>query len=367
MRSPEDTLYCIALKNVPQVGPLIAKNLISYCGSPEAVFREKKRRLLKIPGVGQTIATNILDKQHIESAEREMAYVVKHKVQVLFYLDEDFPNRLKHIDQSPILLYARGNMNLNAQRTVAIVGTRRPTEHGKSACASLIQDLRDVSPLILSGLAYGIDITAHREALKCDLATVAVLGSGLGMVYPAQHHNSARQMERNGGLLTEFSHDTKPDRENFPARNRIVAGLADVTLVVESAATGGSMITAEFASAFNREIGAVPGRVSDPLSMGCNNLIKQHKAHLITNGEDVARLMGWNTTESKSSIQRQIFAELSEDEELLVELMPDSNEYEIDDLTVRSKLRPSQLATVLLSLEFKGVLRALPGNRYVRV
>ncbi len=364
---PGDALYRIALKHIPHVGALTARNLISYCGSPENVFRTPVYKLLKVPGVGRTIAANIRDKKVLELAEAELALVVDKEIGMCFFLDDAYPDRLKGIDQSPILLYTKGNMDLNQARTVAIVGTRSPTHYGRIACEMVIEHLRPYNPLIVSGLAYGIDIEAHRRALKCGLPTVAVMGNGFGHIYPSQHRGTANAMLKHGGLISEFSYFTKPDRENFPARNRIVAGLADVVVVIESGASGGSMITAEFANAFNRDVAAIPGRFIDDRSVGCNKLIRQHKAHLIESGDDIVTLMGWEIEKDKPSRQVRLFTDLSDPERLILELLTPSVESGIDQLSNKSKMTASQLATVLLSLELKGVVRAVPGKRYIRI
>lgn len=363
----DDALYRIALKHIPHVGALIARNLISYCGSAENVFKTPVHQLLKVPGVGRTIAANIRNKEVLEMAEAELSLIVDKQIGLCFFLDDGYPDRLKGIDQSPILLYTKGNMDLNPARTVAIIGTRSPTHYGRTACEMVIEQLRSYDPLIVSGLAYGIDIAAHRHALKCGLPTVAVMGNGFRHIYPSQHRNTAVAMLKHGGLISEFSFHTKPDRENFPARNRIVAGLADVVVVIESGASGGSMITAEFANAFNRDVAAIPGRSIDDRSAGCNKLIREHKAHLIESGDDLVKLMGWEIEKDKPARQAQLFTDLSDPERLILELLAPSVESGIDQLSHKSKMPSSQLATVLLSLELKGVVRAVPGKRYIRI
>jgi len=364
---PGDALYRIALKHIPHVGALIARNLISYCGSAENVFKTPVNRLLKVPGIGKTIAANIRSRQVLEMAEAELSLIMDEGIDLCFFLDDGYPERLKGLDQSPILLYTKGNMDLNPVRTIAIIGTRSPTHYGRTACEMVIDQLRPYDPLIVSGLAYGIDIAAHRYAIKCGLQTVAVMGNGFGHIYPSQHRSTAVAMLKYGGLISEFSFYTKPDRENFPARNRIVAGLADVVVVIESGESGGSMITAEFANTFNRDVAAIPGRFIDDRSAGCNKLIREHKAHLIESGDDLVKLMGWEIDRDKPSRQGQLFTDLSDPERLILELLAPSVESGIDQLSYKSKMPASQLATVLLSLELKGVVRAVPGKRYIRI
>ncbi len=368
MNHDNETLYRVALKNIPKVGAVIARNLVSYCGSVEAVFREHPRRLLRVPGVGQKLVSNIRKKSILLEAEKELKFIERHGVQLHFYLDENYPRRLRHITHAPVLMYSKGSFDLNAAHIISIVGTRRATDYGRAMCSKIIGELARYNPVVVSGLAYGIDITAHRESLERNLSTVAVLGNGLGRVYPSQHRSVAKRMLEKGGLLTEFNFETPPDRENFPSRNRIIAALADVVIVIESADSGGSIITAEFANSYNREVAAVPGRGNDILSLGCNRLIKTHKAHLVESGEDVAQLLNWDDEKKNPEVtQRTLFAELSQGEQLIVELMKIGEEAELDNLSAQSKMQLGELATVLLSLEFKGVVRALPGKRFLKL
>ncbi len=355
----------IALSLIPGVGSVIARNLVSYCGGPSEVFRAKKQRLMKVPGVGAQLADNITDPDVLRKAEVELKYIEKGGIHILFYLDPAYPERLRHHPQSPVLIYTRGNIALNAEHVVAIVGTRKPTPYGKAQCERIVEDLAPYEPLIISGLAYGIDITAHRAAVSAGLPTCGVLGSGFGYIYPAAHRPFAAKMMEHGGLITEFCYETAPDRENFPSRNRIVAGMADAVVVIESPRSGGSMITAAFADAYHKDVFALPGRVGDVTSEGCNHLIKTHKAHLIESGRDIAELLRWAEPSTTSNgVQRQIFADLNEEEQLIVELIGRENDKHIDALAQLAKMQLSELATILLSLEFKGVVRTLPGKRY---
>jgi DNA processing protein len=360
-----DALFKIAIKKIPKVGAVIAKNLISYCGGVENVFKEKKSSLLKIPGVGEKLVGNIQNKKILMEAEIELEKVLKWNIKLLFYFDKHYPERLKPFPSSPILLYKKGTGSLNASKIVAIVGTRKPTEYGKVQCMRMIESLSEYQVTIISGLAYGIDIIAHRASLANNMSTFAVMGSGMGTIYPRQHKKTMLSMLETGGVVTEFDYDTGPDKENFPARNRIIAGMADAILVVESAASGGSMITAEFANYYHKDVFALPGRIGDEKSKGCNALIKDHKAHLVESGEDIAALLRWEAREKKKDVQRKFFTELSEKERFIVELLGKEKAVEIDLLSYHSKMQISELATVLLSLEFKGLVRAMPGKRYV--
>jgi DNA processing protein len=363
----EDWLYKIALSKIPGVGGVIARNLVSYSGGAREVFRMRKTKLRRIPGVGEKIATAITDPAVLRDAERELRTITANDIRCLFYLDEDYPQRLRPYPHSPVLLYTCGDVDLNPARAVAIVGTRQPTPYGRTRCEHLVQGLMPYAPLIISGLAYGIDIIAHRTAIKCGLATIGILGSGFSYVYPRSHIPVGKQMMKKGGLVTEFGFGTGPDRENFPARNRIVAGLADVLVVVESGKRGGSMITAGFADVYHKDVCAFPGRADDKTSEGCNYLIKSHKAHLAESAEDIVELLRWDMENPERVVQRTLFEDLSEPEQLLMEVLEEDGETDIDSLAARSQMHLGELSAVLLSLEFKGVVRALPGKRYIVV
>ncbi len=364
MNENQEALYKIALSKIPGVGGVIARNLVSYCGGAEAVFRSKKQKLMKVPGVGEQLASNVIDPEVLRASERELHAIKNEDIKCIFYLDDEYPEKLRQYPQSPVILYTRGSMNLNPDRSVAIVGTRKPTPYGKAKCEQIISELASYSPLILSGLAYGVDITAHRAALRYHLPTIGVMGSGFGYIYPRAHYSVAKHMMAEGGLVTEFGYDTGPDRENFPSRNRIVAGLADAIVVIESARSGGSMITAAFADAYHKDVLALPGRAGDVASEGCNYLIKTHKAHMIENGQDLADLLRWSNGKPERPVQRLLFADLSDTEQLVMGLIGSDREMDIDLLALQSKLQMSELASVLLSLEFKGIVRSLPGKRY---
>lgn len=366
MNPRDDLLYKIALKLTPQVGAVTARNLISYCGSAEAVFSEKKHRLKKIPGVGETVIRNLNLDVALARAEEEMRYIREKDIQTHFYLDQTYPQRLTHMPSSPILLYTRGQIDLNATRIVAIVGTRSPTDYGKLMCRRIVEDLIPWNATVVSGLAYGIDIEAHRSAVEAGLSTIGVMGNGLGYVYPAVHRRTVGDMLENGGLLTEFEYLTKPEKDNFPARNRIVAALVDAVIVIESGRSGGSMITAEFANSYHRDVLALPGRVGDKMSEGCNALIKSHKAHIVESGEDIARLLGWQEEHNEPK-QRTLFIELSDSEQIVVDVLDSAEASHIDALARQANLAHGKLSSVLLSLECKGVVKALPGKRFIKI
>ena len=362
-----DWLHKIAITKIPKVGPVIARSLISYCGGIEGVFEARKRELEKIPGIGSTIADSIVKKEYFKAAEYELNFIENQEIKLLFFLDEAYPNRLKHINNAPILLYYKGNADLNSPRIVAIVGTRKPSFLGVATCEELVEGLAAYDVLIISGLAYGIDVTAHKKCLEMDIGTVGVLGHGLKRIYPAQHQHIARQMTENGGLLTEFAADVGPDKDNFPMRNRIVAGMCDALIVVETAIKGGSMITAHLGNEYNKDVFAVPGRVKDAHLQGCNRLIKTHKAALIESAKDIGYIMRWEEMDQQKEVQRQLFVELNDQEKIIADLLKQTDEVGIDQLTYKSKLSPSQVASLLLSLEFKGLVKTLPGKRYMLV
>lgn len=360
-----DLLYKVALTMIPKVGAVTARNLISYCGGLEAVFTARKKELMRVPGIGPQLATNIKNPKVLEMAEQELERMQREGIQAIFYLDKAYPDRLRHYPDSPILLYYKGTEDLNNLRMVAIVGTRKPSPYGIHACEELVAALAPYQVTIISGLAYGIDVTAHRKSLEVGLPTLGVLAHGLWQIYPAVHRSIARQMVDNGGLLSEYASQVEPVREQFPMRNRIVAGLCDALVVVETGREGGSMITARFANDYNKDVFAFPGRVTDGHAHGGNYLIKSHRASLIERAEDLVYLMGWEEAGKPKAIQQQLFVEMTTDEKLVVDLLRQNEEASIDKLTYESKMTGSCMASVLLDLEFKGMVKSLPGKRYM--
>ncbi len=357
-------LYQIALTLIPGIGNIKAKKIINYCGDVESIFKAKKRELSKIPAINAFQSENILSKQIFLRAEKEIEYILKNDIKPLFYSDADYPSRLKYCEDSPILIYFKGDCDLNASKIISIVGTRNATDYGREICQKIIAELKPHNPLIVSGLAYGIDICAHKNALSNNMNTVACLGHGLDKIYPSLHRQTAQSMLKQGGLLTEFLSETDPDRENFPKRNRIIAGISDATLVIEASMKGGALITAEIANSYSRDVFAVPGRLTDEFSSGCNHLIKIHKAAVITSVKDIEYIMGWEENKTKKNIQQKLFIELNDDETLLLKIIKENKSVSIDKLSLMANFSVSKTASVLLNLEFSGMVKVLPGKIY---
>jgi len=295
MQQPDQLKYQIGIGLIPKIGPAHAKKLIAYTGSAEAVFHEKSSALEKIPGIGSLLAEQITSANVLGRAEDEIKFILDNHIEYLFYLDENFPYRLKECEDGPILFFFKGKLDFNARKVISIVGTRRPTAYGKLMVKELIHGLEELghNPLIVSGLAFGIDIQAHKYSLECNFPTIGVLAHGLDRIYPAEHKEAARQMIQHGAVLTEFLSFTNPDPQNFVKRNRIIAGLSDATIVIESGPKGGSLITADIANSYNRDVFAFPGRAKDEMSLGCNALIQENKAMMLRNAADFELAMGW--------------------------------------------------------------------------
>lgn len=357
-------IYEIAITLVTGIGDVVGKKLVAYCGGAEAVFCENKKALLQVPNITENVIKSIMSKEVMKKAEEELLFVEKNGIKPLFYLDPQYPKRLQHCHDSPMMLYYKGEADLNVPKVVGVVGTRNISDYGRYVTERIIEDLASDNVLIISGLAYGVDATAHRAALKYDLVTVGVLGHGMQTIYPAENRKLSQKMLEKGGVLTEFVNGTKPDRENFPQRNRIVAGMVDCLVVIESALKGGAMITAEIANSYDREVFAVPGRIGDIYSEGCNHLIKINKANLLTNATDIRYIMRWDVDTKVVPKQMRMFRDFSEDEKKIMDVFGKNNIVHLDDIIVGTDLSPSKIASVLLSLEFDGVLTALPGKRY---
>jgi DNA processing protein len=366
MSSEISLQHKIALGLIPRIGDINARKLVSYFGSVEAIFTEPYRNLLKIPGIGSGLAKYIGEKTYLRTAEKEADYVIKHNIRVYFYLDNDYPFRLRQCDDSPVVFYFKGNCDLNSSKILSVVGTRNATSHGKEICYRIISGLAIEHPdvIIVSGLAYGIDISAHKATLSNSLQTIAVLGHGFKTIYPSVHRTIANTIITNGGLLTDFTSDTLPERNNFLKRNRIIAGISDATLVIESGIKGGALITADMADSYNRDVFAVPGRPDDQWSAGCNSLIKTNKAALVESAGDLEYFLGWKPDKAKPPEQRSLFSELSETEQGVYELISREGEMPIDIICRSLDIPVNKLSALLLQMEFKGVVKCYPGNLY---
>jgi DNA processing protein len=354
----------IGLAMSPGIGPVTAKQLVAYCGGLEGVWSANKKELLLIPGIGEVQAKQILSKTGLSLAEPQVRKLEKEGAQCLFFLDPEYPWRLKDIPDAPVALFAKGHFNLNKEKHLGVIGTRQPSQSGKMLTEEFVAFFQAFDINIVSGLAYGIDITAHKKCIECDIATIAVTGTSLDIVYPDNHSKYAKQLLKNGGILSEFPFTTGPDYHNFPMRNRIIAGLCDAILVVESAEQGGSMITANLASQYNRDIFAIPGKPSDKYSRGCNQLIKTNRAALVENPQDLCDAMNW-TEKPTIVFQQSLFEEMTEEELKILQLLNRDLPVSIDKIYNESGLTPSGIASLLLQLEFKGAILACPGKRYL--
>lgn len=357
-------IHKIGLTLINGVGHVHAKNLLGHFGSAEAIFKARKGQLMEVSGIGPIISDLILNTSALKDAEKYLIFIRKHNVQVLFYNDKAYPQRLKYCHDAPVLLYYKGTIDLNHSRVISIVGTRKASVYGRQLCRQLAETLAPYGVVIVSGLAYGIDIAAHKESLQFNIPTVGVMAHGLDRIYPPLHKPIAQKMLLNGGLLTEFIPGTIPDKENFPKRNRIIAGLADAVVVVEAAGKGGALITADIANSYDRDVFAFPGRIGDPYSEGCNFLIKTHRAGLINHAKDILYYLGWDDKlPEQLELKSKLSTNLSKEEQKIVELLNDAS-LSVDNLIIGSGFNQSKLAMHLLSLEMQGIVTALPGKIY---
>lgn len=369
IHTPDEQVYNVALGLTSGVGDVTTRQLISYCGSAASVFKSTRGKLLKIPGIGPKTADALLSKENILEAEKECELARQQDIQILFFTDENYPERLKTIEDAPALLYFKGNTDLNAAKIISIVGTRKATSYGKAVTEEIVRELSAFqSVLVVSGLAYGIDVAAHKAALTYKVPTLGVMASGADIVYPSVHKNTALQMMERGGLLTEYRIGTKPDAPFFPARNRIIAGMADAVIIVEAAAKGGALITAEIANSYNREVFAVPGNLDAPCSEGCNMLIRNHKANIYTSVRDLVYHLNWDQ-ESVPNKQpsAEKYTHLDSESQQIIGLLQQHKDMLIDDLSWKSQIPLGKLASLLLTLELQGLIKALPGKKFTLV
>lgn len=356
--------YLLALQKVDGVGDIIAKKLLNHCGSAEEIFKAKTTQLAAIDGIGKILLQHLKDKTIFAKAEKELQFIRENGIGVSFFKEENYPERLKHCIDSPILLFSAGNINVKQKRIISIVGTRQITPYGLDFCKKLIADLAPMDPVIVSGFAYGIDIAAHQSAMENNLQTIGVLAHGLNQVYPKMHKKYMSKMELNGGFMTDFWSTSNPDRENFIKRNRIVAGISEATIVIESADKGGSLITANMANDYNRDVFAVPGRTSDKYSQGCNNLIKTQRAHLLTSAADLIYMLNWDIGKKENLVQKQLFVTLEPEEQLISDFLQKNGKEQMDLIALHCGLPVYKLSSLLLNMELKGVVRPLPGKMF---
>jgi DNA processing protein len=361
----QQLIYALALQHVPKIGSTTAKKLINHCGSAEAVLNEKKAKLLKIDGIGTLTIQGLFDKTHLEEAEQELKFIKDNHLIAHYFTEETYPEKLKHCIDGPIVLFQSGNINLKQQRIISIVGARKITTSGIAFCEKLVEALSPFKPIIVSGFAYGTDITAQKAAVKHNLQTIGCLAHGLNQIYPKVHKKYVAAIENHGGFYTDFWSTASFDRNNFLKRNRIIAGLSEATIVIESAEKGGSLVTADIANSYNREVFAVPGRTTDSQSVGCNNLIKFQKAHLLSNPLDVPYMLNWELeSDQKPVVQKQLFVELEPDEKIIYNFLKENNKELMDVIALRCEMPTYKIAGILLNMELKGVIRPLPGKLF---
>jgi len=367
--SDQELVSVLALQNVSKIGDITAKKLIAYCGSAEAVFKEKKKNLLKIDGIGSVILSDLFDSRHLIQAEEERQFINDKNIVCHYFADESYPEKLKQCIDGPILLFQSGNINLNRQPIISIVGARKITSYGITVCKKLVEVLAPFNPIIVSGFAYGTDITAQKAAVKHNLQTIGCLAHGLDQIYPETHKRYVADIEKHGGFFTDFWSTSDFNRNNFLKRNRIIAGLSEATIVIESAEKGGSLVTADIANSYNREVFAIPGRITDSQSVGCNNLIKYQKAHALTKPEDVPYILNWelgisNRLAREKAIQKKLFVNLEVDEQVVYDFLKNTGKEQLDIIALRCNMPTFRIASLLLNMELKGVIRPLPGKQF---
>jgi len=359
----DSLLYKLALHTIPGIGAVSVRQLVGYLGGIREVFEAGTQELLRVPGIAEGRVRMLRQPGVLRKAESILKQMDAMNISMVFYLDAEYPDRLRHHADSPIVLFTKGEVDLNPDRTVAIVGTRKPSEYGKSACRQLVEDLQPFKASILSGLAYGIDAVAHTTAVASSIPTLGILGSGIDRLYPSMHRQLANRMCRNGGLVSEFVPGTKPDRENFPKRNRIIAAMADIVIVVESGKKGGSIITAEYANNYSKDVFAVPGRISDEKSEGCHLLIKSHKAHLLESVKDIRYIARWEKRTGQAELHFD--PDLSDKGKAILAIISKNGPVGIETIYLESGVKLTALPVMLLNLEIAGLIRSIPGKKYI--
>ncbi|PKA82880.1 DNA processing protein [Ulvibacter sp. MAR_2010_11] len=365
MLSKNELRYTLALQRVPNLGDTSAKKLLQHIGSAEGIFKEKRKNLLKIDGIGAFKLKDLSEKRLLDEAEEELSFIEANNLSVSYFLDKSYPERLKHCLDGPILFFHSGNIDLQKKHMLSIVGTRNVTSYGKMVCEKLIEELAPLQPVIVSGFAYGVDIVAHKAAMKNNLQTIGCLAHGFNQIYPKTHAKYVAGMKDNGGFISEFWSSDAFDRNNFLKRNRIIAGLSEATIVIESAEKGGSLVTADIANSYHRDVFAIPGKTTDTQSEGCNNLIKAQKAHLLTRAADVPYILGWELEERMQKPQQiQLFVELTEEEKIVFDFLKTTEKELLDTIALQCKFPTHKTASILLNMELKGVVRPLPGKLF---
>jgi len=365
MLSQNELRYTLALQRVPNLGDATAKKLITKVGSAEGIFKEKKTNLLKIDGIGLFKLKQLSEKIQLDQADEELLFIENNTIEWQYFRDKLYPERLKHCIDGPLLYFQSGNIDFQNKNIISIVGTRKITSYGRVFCEKLIEGLAPLNPVIISGFAYGVDISAHKAAMDNGLQTVACLAHGLNQIYPKIHKKYMSKVEENGGFITEFWSTDAFDRNNFLKRNRIIAGISQATIVIESAEKGGSLVTADIANSYNRDVFALPGRAGDSQSQGCNNLIKTQQAHLFTSAADLIYMLGWDLAAAKNKPQQtQLFVDLSDEETLIFNFLKEKEKVLMDIIALECKIPTYKVASILLTMELKGVVRPLPGKLF---
>ena len=361
----EDLFYLLALQKVKGIGDISAKKLLKHFGSAKKVFEAAKENAIDIPDIGTYIIGQLKDFDQFSLVEKELKYISQQKIQVISIFDKEYPVKLFHAPDGPILFFKKGNFTLNDRKSISVVGTRNITPYGKRIVQEIIEEIKAYNPIIISGLAYGVDINAHTQALKNGLDTIGVLGHGFQRIYPAIHNKIASKMLEKGGLITEFWHTDTIDRNNFLKRNRIIAGISEATLIIESGEKGGSLVTADIANSYNRDVFAVPGRTSDIYSKGCNNLIKNSQAQLITRGKDIVDILQWEKKDSKNkNPQLNLFVDLSADEQKIFDFLQEKGKTGLDEIAFSLGFPISKTAQLLLQMELNNVISSLSGKQF---
>ncbi len=361
----EKLIALLTLKKAANLGDSSIKKLIREVGSAELVLSEKVNNLLKIDGIGAVKIKDLHNPDHHRAVENELKFIEENKINYWGYDEANYPQKLKHCIDGPVVLFSSGNIDLQHRKILSIVGTRQVTRYGVQFCEELIETLAPIDPIIVSGFAYGVDITAQRAAVKHGLQTIGCLAHGLNQIYPKAHKKYVAQIEENGGFFTDFWSTDAFDRKNFLGRNRIIAGLSEATVVIESADKGGSLVTADIANSYNRDVFAVPGRANDPLSKGCNMLIKTQRAHMLTSAADLIYMLNWELEEKQQPVvQKKLFVELEGDEKKIYNFLNSNGKEVLDTIALQCQIPTFKAASVLLNMELKGVIKPLPGKLF---